>query len=61
MLIKSRHNVETERIRAELLNMGRDEFQELTNFIYDEPYNHLDYDTNTMEIRKNFNLLNIEK
>jgi hypothetical protein len=41
--------------------MGRDEFQELTNFIYDEPYNHLDYDTNTMELRKNFNLLEIQK
>jgi hypothetical protein len=60
-LFKPKNNVETESIRAELLNMGRDEFQELTNFIYDEPYNHLDYDTNTMEIRKNFNLLEIQK
>jgi len=60
-LFKPKNNVETESIRAELLNMGRDEFQELTNFIYDEPYNHLDYDTNTMDIRKNFNLLNIQK
>ena len=60
-LFKPKNNVETESIRAELLHMGRDEFQELTNFIYDEPYNHLDYDTNTMELRKNFNLLNIEK
>ena len=60
-LFKPKNNVETESIRAELLHMSRDEFQELTNFIYDEPYNHLDYDTNTMELRKNFNLLNIEK
>jgi hypothetical protein len=60
-LFKPKNNVETESIRAELLHMGRDEFQELTNFIYDEPYNHLDYDTNTMELRKNYNLLNIEK
>jgi hypothetical protein len=60
-LFKPKNNVETESIRSELLHMGRDEFQELTNFIYDEPYNHLDYDTNTMELRKNFNLLNIEK
>jgi hypothetical protein len=60
-LFKPKNNVETESIRSELLHMGKDEFQELTNYIYDEPYNHLDYDTNTMEIRKNFNLLNIEK
>lgn len=60
-LFKPKNNVETESIRAELLHMGRDEFQELTNFIYDEPYNHLDYDTNTMEIRKNYNLLEIQK
>jgi hypothetical protein len=60
-LFKPKNNVETESIRAELLHMGRDEFQELTNFIYDEPYNHLDYDTNTMELRKNFNLLEIQK
>ena len=60
-LFKPKNNVETESIRSELLHMGRDEFQELTNFVYDEPYNHLDYDTNTMEIRKNYNLLNIEK
>ena len=60
-LFKPKNNVETESIRAELLHMGRDEFQELTNFIYDEPYNHLDYDTNTMELRKNYNLLEIQK
>ena len=60
-LFKPKNNVETESIRSELLHMGRDEFQELTNYIYDEPYNHLDYDTNTMEIRKNFNLLEIQK
>ena len=60
-LFKPKNNVETESISAELLDMGRDEFQELTNFIYDEPYNHLDYDTNTMELRKNYNLLEIQK
>ena len=60
-LFKPKNNVETESIRSELLHMGKDEFQELTNYIYDEPYNHLDYDTNTMEIRKNFNLLEIQK
>jgi hypothetical protein len=60
-LFKPKNNAETESIRTELLNMNKDEFQVLTNYIYDQPYNHLDVDTNTMEIRKNFNLLNIEK
>ena len=50
-----------ESIRSELLHLNKDDFQELTNYVFDEVYNHLDYDTGTMEIRKNFNLLNIEK
>ena len=60
-LFKPKNNVETESIRSELLQMSKDDFQVLTNYIYDKPYNHLDLDTNTMEIRKNYNLLNIEK
>ena len=41
--------------------MNKDDFNELYNYIFDEPYNHLDFDTTTMTIRKNFNLLTIEK
>jgi hypothetical protein len=60
-LFKPKNNIEMESIRGELLHMNKDEFQELTNYVFNEPYNHLDYDTSTMEIRKNYNLLNIEK
>ena len=60
-MFKPKNNSETENIRSELLNMNKDDFQELTNYIFDEPYNHLDLDTNTMELRKNYNLLNIQK
>ena len=41
--------------------MNKEDFKELTNYVFSEPYSHLDYDTNTMEIKKKFNLLNIEK
>jgi hypothetical protein len=60
-LFKPKNNIEMELIRSELLHMNKEDFKELTNYIFSEPYTHLDYDTNTMEIRKNFNLLNIEK
>lgn len=60
-LFKPKNNIEMESIRSELLHMNKDDFQELTNYVFNEPYNHLTYDTGTMEIRKNFNLLNIEK
>ena len=60
-LFKPKNNIEMESIRSELLHMNKDDFQILTNYVFDEPYNHLDYDTSLMEIRKNFNLLNIEK
>ena len=59
-LFKPKNNVETESIRNELLNMNKDDFNELYNYVFNEPYNHLDYDTNTMELRKNFNKLDIK-
>lgn len=58
-LFKQKNNIETENIRSELLNMNKDDFNELYNYVFDEPYNHMDLDTSAMTIRKNFNLLNI--
>ena len=60
-LFKPKNNVETENIRSELLNMNKEDFNELYNYIFDEPFNHLDFDTTTMTIRKNYQLLSIEK
>ena len=59
-LFKPKNNIETENIRSELLHMNKDDFNTLFNYIFDVPYNHLDYDTITNEIRKNYQLLNIE-
>ena len=60
-LFTPKNNIEMESIRGELLHLNKDDFQELTNYVFDQPYNHLDYDTSTMQIQKNYNLLNIEK
>ena len=60
-LFKPKNNVETENIRSELLHMNKDDFNTLFNYVFDEPYTHLDFDTTTNEIRKNYQLLNIEK
>lgn len=60
-LFKCKNNVETENIRSEMLNMNKDDFQELYNYVFDAPYNHMDVDTSTMDIRKNFNKLEINK
>ena len=59
-LFKPKNNAETLTIKTELLNMNTDDFQKLYNYVFDKEYNHLDYDTNTQELRKNFNLLKIE-
>ena len=60
-LFKPKNNVETENIRSELLHMNKDDFNILFNYVFNEPYAHLDFDTTTNEIRKNYQLLNIEK
>ena len=60
-LFKPKNNAESESVRTELLNMNKDNFQDLYNYVFDAPYNHLDVDTSTMEIRKNYNLLEINK
>lgn len=60
-LFKPKNNVETENIRSELLHMNKDDFNTLFNYVFNEPYTHLDFDTTTNEIRKNYQLLNIEK
>jgi hypothetical protein len=36
------------------------DFSKLCNYIFDVPYNHMDLDTTTMDVRKNYQLLNIE-
>lgn len=44
-------------ISKELLSMNKDNGLTLYNYIYDEPYSHLDLDTVDSKFYKNFNLL----
>lgn len=48
-------------ISSELLSMNKDNGLTLYNYIYDEPYAHLDLDTVESKFYKNFNLLKFSK
>jgi len=48
-------------ISKELLSMNKNDGLILYNYIYDEPYSHLDLDTVDNKFYKNFNLLNFTK
>ena len=59
ILFKPKNNKETESLN-EILNMKQDEIHTLLRFAFDEQYNFLSIDTNTNELRKNWNLLEIQ-
>ena len=61
ILFKPKNKVELESVRKELLGMNESKTQELLDYVFDAPYNHLSIDTTTGELRKNFNLLKIEE
>ena len=61
ILFKPKNNVELESVRKELLGLNESKTQELMDYVFDAPYNHLSIDTTTGELRKNFNLLKIEE
>lgn len=48
-------------ISKELLSLNKNDGLILYNYIYDEPYNHLDLDTVESKFYKNFNLLKFSK
>ena len=59
-LFKPKNKIELESIRKELINLNEPDCLELMNFVFDKEYNHLDIDTTTNQLRKNFNLLIIK-
>jgi ABC-type dipeptide/oligopeptide/nickel transport system ATPase component len=59
-LFKPKNRIELESIRRELIGMKENDAIELMDYIFDEPYVHMDIDTGSSEIRKNFKLLKIE-
>lgn len=56
-LFKPKNKVELESIRKELIGMNQDKTQELIDYVFDEPYNHLDINTASGVMRKNFRQL----
>jgi hypothetical protein len=56
-IFKPKNIEEFETLSHELFNMKRDDSLTLFNYVFDEPYNHLDVDTINNFYYKNFNLL----
>ena len=59
-LFKPKNRIELDSVRKELIGMREDEVIDLMDYVFDKPYMHLDIDTASGEMRKNFKLLNIE-
>jgi hypothetical protein len=58
-IFKPKNKKEWETIADELLNFEKTDTLQFYNYVYDKPYTHLDVDTLTNKIYKNFNLLEI--
>jgi hypothetical protein len=58
-MFKSKNVEESYTIFHELLNMNKEDALKLYNYVFAEPYAHLDIDTVDNKIYKNFNLLEI--
>jgi hypothetical protein len=58
-MFKSKNVEEANTIFHELLNMNKEDALKLYNYVFAEPYAHLDIDTVDNKIYKNFNLLEI--
>jgi hypothetical protein len=58
-MFKSKNVEEANTIFNELLNMNKEDALKLYNYVFAEPYAHLDIDTVDNKIYKNFNLLEI--
>jgi uncharacterized protein involved in tolerance to divalent cations len=59
-IFKPKNVEEWNSISKELLNMNKEDALVLYNYIYSEPYAHLDLDTVDNKVYKNFNLLQIK-
>ena len=59
-LFKPKNKIELDSVRRELINLNETDTIELINYIFSEEYSHLDIDTITNILRKNFNKLLIK-
>ena len=60
-IFKPKNVEEWNSISKELLNMNKEDALVLYNYVYSEPYTHLDLDTVDNKVYKNFNLLDIKQ
>jgi hypothetical protein len=60
-IFNPKNNVEWDLVASELLHLNKDDALKLKNYVFDEPYNHLDIDTFENKIYKNFELLTIDQ
>ncbi len=56
-LFRTKTIEEFDSIAKELLHLNKEDALKLFNFGFDKPYNHLDIDTTTSVLYKNFNTL----
>jgi len=61
IIFKPKNKKEMEAICGELINLTKDDSLILFNYVFNEPYAHLDIDTVENKIYKNFNLLHLEE
>ena len=59
-IFKPKSIAEWNSISSELLHLNKDDALTLYNFVFDKPYTHLDLDTVTNTLYKNFNLLELK-
>lgn len=60
-IFKPRSGEEIEAIRKELLHMKQEDAEKIFDYVFNEPYQHLDIDAFEGKLYKNFNLLKIKK
>ena len=60
-VFKPKNKDEWETIAKEMLMIKRENWEIFHDYIFSEPYAHLDIDTKTGQMYKNFNLLEIKK
>jgi GTPase SAR1 family protein len=60
-IFQPKNVAEWDTIASELLNLNKDDGLILYNYVFNEPYNHLDIDTSSNINQKNFNILEIKQ
>jgi len=60
-IFKPKNKEELVSLQKEIIPLNKEQTELLMDYVYSEPYSHLDIDTGSGELRKNFNLLTVER